>query len=90
MLAKIAAWKLGAGNIAIVLGSTIHLFNCSKEKFLHNKRWLAHELCHVQQFQQHGFFPFLIKYGWESLRKGYYNNKFEVEARKAEESVVTD
>jgi hypothetical protein len=25
-----------------------------------------------------------IKYLWESMRKGYYNNKFEVEARQAE------
>jgi len=27
----------------------------------------------------------LVKYLWESIRKGYYNNRFEVEARKAEE-----
>jgi hypothetical protein len=27
---------------------------------------------------------FLIRYGWYSLRYGYYNNPFEIEARGAE------
>ena len=30
------------------------------------------------------FFTFICKYLWESFRVGYYKNKFEVEARKAE------
>ncbi|RYE54735.1 MAG: DUF4157 domain-containing protein [Sphingobacteriales bacterium] len=83
-LAKIAAWKLGAHSVAFVLGSTIHLYKTGKEEFLNNKPWLLHELCHVRQFQQHGFFTFIIKYSWESLKKGYFNNKYEVEARHAE------
>ena len=84
-IAKIAAKKLGTKNVAMVLGKTIHLYNTTKEDFLKDERWVKHELCHVQQFKQHGYIGFLVKYLWESIRKGYYNNKFEVEARAAEE-----
>ena len=84
-LAKIAAIKLRSSSAAMVLGKTIHLHNTSKDEFLQNKKWVKHELCHVRQFNQHGYLLFLAKYVWESLKKGYYNNKFEVEARAAEE-----
>lgn len=83
-LARIAAWKLNTSSVAIVFGNTIHLWNSSKEDFLQNKKWLKHELCHIRQYKQYGNLGFIIKYVWESLKKGYYNNKFEVEARKAE------
>ncbi len=84
-LAKIAAKKLRSNSVAMVLGNNIYLYNTSKEEFLQNTKWVKHELCHVQQFKQHGFAGFIIKYLWESIKKGYYQNKFEVEARKAEE-----
>lgn len=84
-LAKIAAWKLKTDSVAMVLGKTIHLHNSSKEDFLMNERWLKHELCHVRQFKEHGYFMFLVKYLWESIKKGYYTNRFEVEARNAED-----
>lgn len=84
-LAKIAAKKLKADSVAIVLGKTIHLHNITKASFLNDERWLKHELCHIKQSKEHGYFLFVVKYLWESLRKGYYNNHFEVEARKAEE-----
>lgn len=83
-LAKIAAWKLSARSVAFVLGHTIHLHNATKEEFLQNKTWLRHELCHVRQFEEHGFVAFIFKYVWESIRQGYYNNKYEAEARLAE------
>jgi len=83
-LAKIAAKKLHTKTVAMVLGSTIHLYNCSKEDFLNNERWLNHELCHIRQFTQHGNFLFTIKYLYESIKVGYYNNKYEIEARAAE------
>ena len=85
-LAKIAARKLGTPSVAIVMGSTIHLFNTSKAAFLHNEKWVKHELCHIRQYRQHGTVLFIVKYLWESLRKGYYNNRYEVEARRAETS----
>ncbi|MFT3978840.1 MAG: DUF4157 domain-containing protein [Ferruginibacter sp.] len=83
-MARIAAWKLGARSVAFVLGRNIYLFNVSAQEFLQDESWLRHELCHVQQFRRHGFFLFIIKYLYESIRHGYYNNKYEVEARAAE------
>lgn len=84
-LAKIAAIKLRTPSVAMVLGKTIHLHNTSKADFLKNERWLKHELCHIKQFKEHGYFIFIVKYLWESLQKGYYQNRFEIEARKAED-----
>lgn len=83
-IAKIAAKKLHAENVAIVLGKTIHLYHVSKQDFLKNEKWVKHEMCHLQQFKKYGFFPFICKYLWESLIVGYRNNKFEAEARNAE------
>ena len=68
----------------MVLGNTIYLHNISRQAFLENENWVKHELCHITQFKQHGYLGFIVKYLWESLKKGYYNNKFEVEARAAE------
>ena len=83
-LAKIAAKKLRSTNVAMVFGKKIHLFGVTKTDFLADEKWLKHELCHIKQFKQYGFFNFVVRYLWESLRKGYYNNRFEMEARNAE------
>jgi len=83
-IAKIAALKLRSTRVAIVIGDTIHLHNTSKQEFLQDEKWLRHELCHVRQFREHGFFTFILKYLWESIRRGYYNNRYEKEARAAE------
>ena len=83
-IARMAARKLSAKRVAIVIGNTIHLHNASKEEFLSNPRWVKHELCHIEQFKRYGFFRFAMMYLWESMRKGYYKNKYEVEAREAE------
>lgn len=89
-IARIAARKLRSNRAAIVFGEVIHLFNISKEQFLADERLVKHELCHVKQYREHGFLPFLFKYLLESLRKGYFNNKYEIEARAAEEAEKTD
>ncbi len=83
-LARLAAWKLNVGSVAIVFGSTIHLWKVDRETFLQNRRWLAHEMEHIRQYQRLGFLRFLWQYIIESIRNGYHNNRFEVEARKAE------
>jgi hypothetical protein len=82
--ARIAAMKLGVDNVALTLGRTIHLYNTSAERFRSDCRWVKHELKHVEQFRQHGFFWFIILYTLESIRNGYYHNRFEQEARAAE------
>ena len=84
-LAKLAAKKLKSKSVAMVLGKTIHLHNTTKTEFLQDEKWLKHELCHINQFKQHGYILFIVKYLLESMRNGYYNNRFEVEARQAEE-----
>ncbi len=83
-IAKLAAKKLRSDKVAIVIGKTIHLYNTPKNKFLLNERWLKHEVCHVKQFKQNGYLIFIAKYLWESIKHGYHNNKYEVEAREAE------
>lgn len=83
-IAKLAAKKLRASNVAIVIGRTIHLHNATRKELLQNERWLKHELCHIKQFEQYGFLTFIAKYLWESFYRGYFNNKFEMEAREAE------
>jgi hypothetical protein len=83
--ARIAAKKMKAKAVAMVLGKTIHLYGASKEAFLADECWVKHELCHIKQFKEHGYVLFLVKYLWESLRVGYYDNKYEREARGAED-----
>ena len=83
-IAKLAARKLHSENVAIVVGKKIHLYNVSKNDFLKNEKWVKHEMCHLQQFKKYGFLSFIFKYLWESVKVGYYKNKFEAEARNAE------
>lgn len=83
-IAKLAAKKMKADNVAIVFGRTIHLHNTSKQQFLNDPDWLRHELKHVQQYQQNGFAGFICKYVFDWMKNGYYNNRFEKEARESE------
>jgi hypothetical protein len=85
-LARIARWVLRSPQVAMVLGSTVHLSGVDRNTFLQNPRWVRHEMCHIRQFREHGFFRFLCLYCAESFRKGYYQNKYEVEAREGEGS----
>ena len=85
-IAKLAAKKLKSDSVAIVLGKTIHLHKVSKQDFLEDKKWVKHEMCHIAQFKQYGFLHFIFKYLWESMKRGYFDNKYEIEARKAEDS----
>jgi hypothetical protein len=83
-LARLAAWKLGVDSVALTLGNTIHLHNAKAGDFLSNGSWVRHELAHVEQFRRYGFFTFIFMYLAEWMKKGYYANRFEVEARNAE------
>jgi uncharacterized protein YjaZ len=83
LIARLSAYKLNKTRCATVVGHTIYLWGISKKNFLEDKAYLNHELQHIMQYQQLGTFGFLISYVMESIRNGYYNNKFEIEAREA-------
>lgn len=85
--ARLAARKMKSRSVAMVLGTTVHLWNISRDEFFDQSALVVHEMEHVRQFQRYGFLRFCVLYLWESARKGYYNNRFEVEARKAENEV---
>jgi Domain of unknown function (DUF4157) len=84
--AKIAGWVLRGNQTAIVFGNTIHLCNTTTKEFLANKEWVCHELAHVLQYRQYGYFGFLRRYIWECIKHGYYKNRFEKEARAEEKN----
>jgi hypothetical protein len=88
-IARIAAKVLHESRMAVTTGTTVHLWNASKQDLIKNKRWLQHELAHVEQYKQTGFLKFLLLYLWESLKHGYQKNKFEVEARARENENVS-
>src|SRR6187200_3100398 len=83
-LAKLAAMKLKTSGVALTLGNKIHLHNVTSEQFLNDEKWVNHELIHVMQFRKYGYIRFICMYMIESLKKGYYDNKFEIEAWREE------
>ena len=73
---RVGGWMLGQATVAaITLGRTIFLAPATRL----DPELLLHEFRHVQQFSERRTFPF--RYIWESLRRGYYANRFEVDAR---------
>ena len=73
---RVGGWCLGQRSVAaITLWRTIWL---APDVHL-SEELLLHELRHVQQFEASAAFPIL--YLWESLRRGYVRNRFEVDAR---------
>jgi hypothetical protein len=72
---RIGGWALGQSSVAgITLGRTVFLAPfAALEPAL-----LLHELAHVHQFARDGAFP--VRYLWESIRRGYRRNRFELEA----------
>ena len=73
---RVGGWCLGQRTVsAITLGHTIWLAPDVRP----SEELLLHELRHVEQFEASAAFPIL--YLWESLRRGYVRNRFEVDAR---------
>lgn len=82
---RVGGWCLGQRSVsAITLWHTIWLAN----DITPNAELLLHELRHVDQFEASAAFPVL--YLWESVRRGYVRNRFEVEARVFAASRVRD
>ena len=74
---RVGGWALGASSVAgITLWRTIWLAPSTSL----DAELLLHELRHVHQFQASAAFP--LQYLWESLRRGYHSNRFEVDARR--------
>ncbi len=73
---NVAGWFLGQRSAAaITLWQTVFL---APGAYV-DVELLLHEFRHVQQFESSVSFP--IRYLWESLRRGYFANRFEVDAR---------
>jgi hypothetical protein len=73
---RVGGWCLGQTTVAaITLWQTIWLAPGTTP----SAELLLHELRHVGQFEESLVFPIL--YLWESLRRGYVRNRFEVDAR---------
>ena len=74
---RIGGWSLGASTVSgITLWRTIWV----EQNVAWEAELLLHEIRHVQQFQASSSFP--LQYVWESLRRGYHANRFEVDARR--------
>lgn len=73
---RIGGWCLGQRAVsAITLWHTIWL----DSECMPSEELLLHEIRHVAQFEASAAFPVL--YLWESVRRGYVRNRFEVDAR---------
>ena len=73
---RVGGWCLGQRSVAaITLWHTIWLAPDATP----SGELLLHELRHVDQFEASRAFPLL--YLWESVRRGYVRNRFEVDAR---------
>ena len=83
-IAKLAAINLKTERIAVTISNKIYLYNCTKQDFLANRKWVCHELAHVLQYKRLGSIRFILAYLLECLINGYKNNKFEIEATKKE------
>jgi hypothetical protein len=66
---------------AITLGQTTY-YSVSDV----GQSWMNHENCHKRQWAKEGVIKFAIKYLWYQITKGYTNNPYEIEARKAEKA----
>lgn len=72
---RIGGWALGQRTVdGITLGHTVFLAPHAQA----SPALLLHELAHVHQFERDSAFP--LRYLWESLRRGYHRNCYEIEA----------
>ncbi len=77
VLPRLGGWCLGQGSVAgITVGRTVFL----GAKAAATAELLLHEFAHVRQFETLRAFP--VRYWWESLRRGYTANRYEVDARQ--------
>lgn len=65
-------------------------YNCIYllEDYWGNKPLIAHEKIHVEQMRREGWLKYRIKYTYYTLRYGYWNNPYEVEAYKVSGAIT--
>jgi hypothetical protein len=74
---RIGGWALGRSTVdAIAFRRTVFLAPGAPL----DAGLLLHEARHVQQFFESRVFP--VRYLWESVRHGYTQNRFELDARR--------
>jgi hypothetical protein len=74
---RVGGWLLGQRSVAAVtLWRTVWLGDTTQ----FDPELLLHESRHVAQFESSRAFP--VRYVWESLRRGYHANRYEVDARE--------
>lgn len=72
---RVGGWCLGTDTVgAITLWRTIFLGARTRLE----PELLLHEVRHVEQFARDWTFP--LQYLWESVRRGYHRNRFELDA----------
>lgn len=72
---RVGGWCLGRSTVAgITLWRTVFLADPARA----SPALLLHELAHARQFARQRTFP--LRYCWESLRRGYARNRYELEA----------
>jgi hypothetical protein len=76
LLPRLGGWCLGQ---SCVSGITFWRWVWLGPNAAATAELLLHELRHVHQFQALRAFP--LRYVWESLRRGYLMNRYEVDAR---------
>lgn len=77
LLPRLGGWCLGQ---SCVSGITFWRWVWLAPTAAATAELLLHELRHVHQFQALRAFP--LRYVWESLRRGYLMNRYEVDARR--------
>lgn len=77
LLPRVGGWCLGQSCVA---GITFWRWVWLAPNAAATAELLLHELRHVHQFQALRAFP--LRYVWESLRRGYLMNRYEVDARR--------
>ena len=74
---RVAGWSLlQSSAAAITLWGTVFLGRNVRP----DAELLLHEFRHVEQFQASRVFP--LHYLWESLRRGYHGNRYELDAQQ--------
>jgi hypothetical protein len=73
---RVGGWALGQSTAAaITLWRTVFLAPSTRI----TAELLLHEVRHIHQFEASRTFP--LRYLWESVRRGYRRNRFELDAR---------